>query len=1071
MRPALVLLLLVSLNLYAQKETSHWFPFNNHLKVDKNTGVSNITTPTPDYRFWPNYASTSLSDPAGNLLFASDGNTVIDRNGQLMPGVTAPKEMKGDNNTVLSVPFPGNPSRHYLFYSQKESGPTFNLRYAIIDMNANGGKGDVISYGHQVGTALSRGFTVCVIPNSNEFWIVTHKYMSKDFYAYKVTAAGINTTPIHSTAGGHSVATDYRFEDLRTSPDGTMIAGFSYADYTVIFAETWSFLEVFDFNATTGGITSKIMSNRQFGYFYPYNSVEFSPDSRLVYLCRNSSSRGLQPCDFGSSNLIQYNLCYTNPDDFTKYSVLVSSYYGWCDTRTWGKVQLGADRKLHIPFNISTIFSSLDYPNRIGTSSTSNFYAHSLVTNTYQSNTSFNHYYIAKAVKSNIRYRGGCYPDPVSFSITNDTIGSAQWNFGDPASASNSSSSLTPQHSFTAPGVYTVTADIYTAGGVFIEKLEEKIEIKDPAKRLLFEYPKDTSLCTGEALSLKQSVINGIFYWYVRAEDGGIYDERVADEFTSTVSGTWIVEMRQNDCNGCIIKDSVKVKFLRKPYVDLGYDRKVCSGDSLLLSVYDEGADYLWNTGKAGAELWVKQPGKYYVDAEFDNNGCLSTDTITITAAPALNYKLPADTTLCDGDELVVTPGVPNSYAYWNDAFYGNSISITAPGTYWVKLMNFDGCFVEDTMTVEFKNSPAIFIGNDTVLCSGGKFKISAASAAGTYQWSTGETTPEIVIAASGTYSVEVNDGTCIADDEINVSFRPLPVVDLGGDVSLCEGTTIRLNAGNAAGMVTWNDLSTDRSKSVQLPGIYWVTIDNSGCIASDTVVVTFKPFPIVDIGNDTTICEDGTLVVGKAIAGADYLWQDKSTKPFYSINKPGIYWLKVNKDGCEAADTVKIAFKELPEFSLGPDKEICNDQTILINPSVTDADYLWENGSKSPDRNITAPGTYYLKGSNYCGSYTDTLLITQGICEFALPNAFTPNNDGTNDAFKVRNSSRIKNFKLLIFNRWGQLVFSTYDAGKGWDGTFAGKIQPEGNYMYTVSVTDIDGQSFTASGWVLLIR
>jgi gliding motility-associated-like protein len=90
---------------------------------------------------------------------------------------------------------------------------------------------------------------------------------------------------------------------------------------------------------------------------------------------------------------------------------------------------------------------------------------------------------------------------------------------------------------------------------------------------------------------------------------------------------------------------------------------------------------------------------------------------------------------------------------------------------------------------------------------------------------------------------------------------------------------------------------------------------------------------------------------------------------------------------------------------------------------------------------------------------------------ELIVPNAFTPNGDGANDVFRIRNPGLVRTFAMTIFNRWGQKVFETTDPYKGWDGTLGGRLQNSGNYVWNIHYTDIVGNSADKGGVVLLIR
>src|SRR5688500_3522331 len=130
-----IIMFVLFLPAFSQKETSHWFLNNNRIKLEK-TGITNI--PFNDEIWSPYSVSTSVSDAQGNLLFLSNGYNIFNKNMVMMQGVT--DELHATGSTMLTAPFPGNPSKHYLFYTPYHEQRS-DLKYAVIDMSANGGLG------------------------------------------------------------------------------------------------------------------------------------------------------------------------------------------------------------------------------------------------------------------------------------------------------------------------------------------------------------------------------------------------------------------------------------------------------------------------------------------------------------------------------------------------------------------------------------------------------------------------------------------------------------------------------------------------------------------------------------------------------------------------------------------------------------------------------------------------------------------------------------------------------------------------------------------------------------------
>ena len=109
---------------------------------------------------------------------------------------------------------------------------------------------------------------------------------------------------------------------------------------------------------------------------------------------------------------------------------------------------------------------------------------------------------------------------------------------------------------------------------------------------------------------------------------------------------------------------------------------------------------------------------------------------------------------------------------------------------------------------------------------------------------------------------------------------------------------------------------------------------------------------------------------------------------------------------------------------------------------------------------------------ANSCGSSTDDIVISKGICKVYVPTGFTPNNDGKNDLFRVSGVETISQFDLKLFNRWGEIVFATTDKNKGWDGKVKGILSTTATFVYILRYTDSQtNETQFLKGNIILIR
>ncbi len=179
----------------------------------------------------------------------------------------------------------------------------------------------------------------------------------------------------------------------------------------------------------------------------------------------------------------------------------------------------------------------------------------------------------------------------------------------------------------------------------------------------------------------------------------------------------------------------------------------------------------------------------------------------------------------------------------------------------------------------------------------------------------------------------------------------------------VCEGDTVLLGTSVAFSnpVYLWSTGVNLPSIRVTRSGIYWLEITDGQCSGRDSVTVVFSARPVVDIGDDTTICAGDTYTIGEVIAGANYLWNTGSTQPVISVSEAGTYQVLVSRGGCVMSDSVSVNIASLPYIDLGGDRNICPGQTILLDAGNVGSRYSWNNGSAEQRLPVSAAGLYYV--------------------------------------------------------------------------------------------------------------
>lgn len=276
--------------------------------------------------------------------------------------------------------------------------------------------------------------------------------------------------------------------------------------------------------------------------------------------------------------------------------------------------------------------------------------------------------------------------------------------------------------------------------------------------------------------------------------------------------------------------------------------------------------------------------------------------------------------------------------------------------------------------------------------------------------------------------------------------------------------------------------------------GQYTVTVyDSSGCKNSDSLIVTVNTIPTVDAGPDTLVCKDVAFTLQATSNATNIEWQPQigldnyyTLNPVFDAGDTTKYYLSVSDDnGCKNIDSVLLRIGG-PTVDAGIDTAICPEFQYQIIATSSTGTLLWEPATGLSDATSATPMFSYTESVDYRLSITDENgcvaydEVRMGIipCEsyIKIPQAFTPNGDGVNDHFTMF-GQYIDDYEIRIFNRWGEMVYQSTDVSelndlsKGWDGTYKGKLQDSGTFVYYVMAKYGSGETSERKGNLTLIR
>jgi gliding motility-associated-like protein len=485
---------------------------------------------------------------------------------------------------------------------------------------------------------------------------------------------------------------------------------------------------------------------------------------------------------------------------------------------------------------------------------------------------------------------------------------------------------------------------------------------------------------------------------------------------------------------------------------------------------------------------------------------CATTATMTITVNPNVTPTFNQVSPLCSGTGFVL-PSISIEGVSGN---WSPSIN-TSTTTNYTFTPTSAVCAQPANMSVTILPLPIVNAGNDLSLCAGAQATL-AGSGAQTYSWTGGVI--DLVSFIPNTTSVYTVTGTsvdgCIGTDQVNVTVNPIPTVNAGNDVTVCSSATVVLT-GSGAANYSWNNGIQNGIAFTPPSGTtnYTVTgTSSAGCTSSDNVNVTVINSLNVGFTPDvTTGCSPLTVnFINNSQNGTNCVWNMGNGDVLngcgnisYTFTNAQCYDISLtvtDAAGCVGTSTINnlICVESNPIASFIPSDYSISELNNIVqfnNNSTGASSYVWNFGDNSTISSLVNPlhtfptmeeGTYTVTltaMSDFgCIATSQALIHVFEELIYYVPNTFTPDNDNYNQMFKPIFTSGFDpyDYTLLIFDRWGEIIFESHDSEIGWLGTYGtnGEMKnvQDGTYSWTIEFkTKKTDERKVVRGHVNLIR
>ncbi len=474
------------------------------------------------------------------------------------------------------------------------------------------------------------------------------------------------------------------------------------------------------------------------------------------------------------------------------------------------------------------------------------------------------------------------------------------------------------------------------------------------------------------------------------------------------------------DSSWCAMDDSFILKITSPCIVDcpttLQTNRNnICANDTGTITLIAIG-------GTGDTLKWYKVAyGLTYIGKD----SIITIPSPTQTTVYYARWESSCDTSTCDSVIINVIPLITTNInplicqgQIYNVGIHNYAIA----GTYKDTLISNYGC--DSIVTINLTVNPKKQINLNPIICQGDIFQV------GTHNY-----------ALAGNYKDTLS--TYLGCDSIittNLTVNPKKYKTL--NPVICQGEFFHI-----------------ANHNYTIAGIYKDTLSTYfGCDSIVTTNLTVNP--VKQINLNSIICQGETFQVGTHIYTLSGHYNDTLATSFL----------------CDSIITTNLTVVPIPKVKLSNDTTLCIGKTIFLDATNQNSTYLWQDSTTNPTYTVNQQGLYWVivKVDSNC-IVSDTIQIYYKDCstpDIYIPNSFTPNGDGLNDVFKIETLAEFSEFHLYIYDRWGEQLFESNDKTKGWDGTYKGKLVPNGVYVYLVTgIIKDTNEQIKRNGTVTVIR
>ena len=774
---------------FAQLETSVWY-FGRNAGLDfKSQNPTILTDGALDN--WEGVAS--FSDSLGHLLFYTDGQTIWNREHQVMVNGDNLIGNHGSTESAIIVPWPESNGKYYVFVvDENGKGP---LSYSVVDMTLDDGRGAVTADKNIILEDLVvEKVTAIRHTNQKAFWLLTRVTGSDNDIDHTPNGKGncvveylIDNTglvlssrrefpvamPNYSTLNFFAASFDFSGAAgyMRVAPNGRYIACATSHWVDLVLQKVYSVLDIYRFDPGTGVVSSFA----SFSLNSDIYGVEFSNDASKLYYSTQcvvnqldltcstveeiaQSSVTIGSFDYESFGIPEFPLNLYREDFATdeEYKLAIEQ-----QTPFAGALQLAINGKIYLAQNNCEYLGLINNPREKGAAC--NFETRGQYLGGKLSQMGLPNFIPSYFLPPNFTIANNCVNKNVHFECTDQrSIDSYEWVLADSLGTQIATgNNRVFEYSLPKSGTYRITLTIRIGAN---ESSEYRFfKIFDPPTITL---PEDQTICRGDIYKIVPNIPDKCDF---------VWSNGCTDIINPISESTVVTIGITNQFTGCYNSDDIEISVVDPTDFSLGNEREFCEGDSVEVKC-DLGFafnDFIYIDNSSSAVSRYFSKAGVYTAQLTDINGCKSTNNINIiaNALPIIDFK--TDQVLCRDSFKIIDCNVKNASYIWSTGETTQSIQVSEIGNYTVFVTDAKGCVSKDSIELKEFTKPEFSLIPDTTICDDTDFYLTSEWPDATdYIWQNGQHGKEILVETSGIYKLSITNMCGVASDSVEISIR-----------------------------------------------------------------------------------------------------------------------------------------------------------------------------------------------------------------------------------------------------------------------------------------------------------